>query len=608
MSESSTVEAASTVERADDAPAPGSQSHLIRRLLRNPVVIVSAGAMLLIVLGGVFASVLAPYDPNYADLQAVNAPMSAEHLLGADAAGRDILSRLLYATRYSLAGALLATVIAGVIGVTSGLLAGYYGKWFESLSTWVVSLLMALPAIVVLLAARSILGPSLWIAMAIFGVLMSAGYHRLVHATVMGVRNELYVDAARVSGVRDGSIISRHILSVVRAPVIIQTSFVLIISIGLQAGLGFLGLLDSSVPSWGGMLGEAFRAIYAAPYAIIWPAVVVGGSALALALFGNALRDEVERSATGGSRKGGSAAEVQATDIETIVHEVPDADREDLLTIRDLIVGYDQPDGSFKQVVNGIDLTVKKGEIHGLIGESGSGKSQTAFSVLRLLPPGGRVAAGAIAFDGMDLAGLSESKVRAMRGTRIAYIPQEPMSNLDPNFTVGHQLAEPLRVTLGMSRADAKARALELLAKVGIPEPERTYRAYPHEISGGMAQRVLIAGAVSCEPDLLIADEPTTALDVTVQAEILDLIRGLQRELGVGVLLVTHNFGVVADICDWVSVMQEGRIVETGPVTSLFEGPRDEYTQSLFAAILDEETAREPYDGKSAVAMAGEVK
>jgi ABC-type dipeptide/oligopeptide/nickel transport system ATPase component len=176
----------------------------------------------------------------------------------------------------------------------------------------------------------------------------------------------------------------------------------------------------------------------------------------------------------------------------------------------------------------------------------------------------------------------------------MAYIPQEPMSNLDPTFTVGSQLVEPMTVALKISKKEATRRALDLLARVGIPDPRRTFAAYPHQVSGGMAQRVLIAGAVSGEPDLLIADEPTTALDVTVQAEVLDLLRSLQDEFHMAVILVTHNFGVVADVCDRVSVMRNGRIVESGPVRSIFYAPRHEYTKSLLADILEEEHARGP--------------
>jgi peptide/nickel transport system permease protein len=246
-------------------------------------------------------------------------------------------------------------------------------------------------------------------------------------------------------------------------------------------------------------------------------------------------------------------------------------------------------------VVDDVSLDVRRGEVHGLIGESGSGKTQTAWSILRLLPPGGQILAGSIQLDGEELTTAANSTMRAIRGERIAYIPQEPMSNLDPSFTIGSQLTEPMRLKLGLSRAEAKTKALDLLARVGIPDPERTFASYPHELSGGMAQRVLIAGAVSCNPSLIIADEPTTALDVTIQAEILDLLRELQKVFGMAVLIVTHNFGVVADLCDRVSVMQSGRIVETGPAREIFADPRHPYTRSLFAAILEEDHARAPY-------------
>ncbi|WP_223172454.1 ABC transporter ATP-binding protein [Microbacterium sp. NIBRBAC000506063] len=197
-------------------------------------------------------------------------------------------------------------------------------------------------------------------------------------------------------------------------------------------------------------------------------------------------------------------------------------------------------------------------------------------------------------FDGEELIGLDAGAYARLRGRRIAYVPQEPMSNLDPAFKVGYQLIEPMRYVLGLSRKDARQRALDLLSQVGIADPKRTFDAYPHEISGGMAQRVLIAGAISCDPDLLIADEPTTALDVTVQAEILDILRRLQQERHMALLLVTHNFGVVADLCDRVAVMQLGRIVEHGPTEQLFADPQNEYTRMLLDSILDGGPARPP--------------
>jgi peptide/nickel transport system permease protein len=577
-----------------------ARSHLARRFLKNPLGVAALSVLVLIVLAAIFAPLLTSYNPNAASVLNVLQGPGAGHLLGTDGAGRDVWARLLYGARYTLAGALLATVVAAILGITSGLVAGYYGKWFEAASSWVTTLLMALPGIVVLLAARAVLGPSLWTVMIIFGVLLAPAFYRLVYTAVSGVRNELFVDAARVSGVSDFRIIARHILTVVRAPIIIQGSIVFGIAIAVQVGLDFLGFGDQNIPTWGNMLNDGFTNLYRDPQLVVWPGLAIILTTVALTLFANALRDELEQSARPRRRRRAAAAATAAgpagPDTDTIAHEVPDSSAQaPLLDVQGLAVGYPQPDGSVTRVVNNVSLDIRRGEVHGLIGESGSGKTQTAWSVLRLLPAGGEILAGSVRFDGEDLSRVPEAKMRDIRGRRIAYIPQEPMSNLDPSFTIGSQLTEPMQIKLGVSKSEAKARALKLLGQVGIPNPERTFAAYPHELSGGMAQRVLIAGAVSCEPDLVIADEPTTALDVTIQAEILDLLRELQQELGVTILIVTHNFGVVADLCDRVSVMQKGRIVETGPARAIFADPQHPYTRSLFDAILDESQARGPY-------------
>lgn len=603
-----------------DIPTPQAHASLLRRLVRRPLGAISLGFLVLVALVAIFGPMLAPYDPNTASLQLVLAPPSPEHLLGGDSAGRDVFSRLLAATQVSVAAALLALVVALVIGVIAGLIAGYYRGWFDSVSAWFTSLVMALPGLVVLLAARAVLGPSVWIAMIIFGIILSPSFYRLTYVAVTAVRNELYVDAARVSGLSDGRIISRHILYVVRAPIIIQSAIIASIAIAIQAGLDFLGLGDTSLPTWGGMLNDGFANIYKAPLLMLWPSLAIGLTSIALVLLANAMRDVLERTvvarrkrrravatATGsvaavttsiGAVTGSTEAALEElAPVEPIEHR--DDDRaaartgEVVLSVKDLHVGYHTDKGS-TEVVHGVSLDIRRGEVHGLIGESGSGKTQTAFGVLGLLPRGGRITEGTVEYEGVRLDQASERDYAAIRGRRIGYIPQEPMSNLDPSFTIGSQLVEPLRVGLGLSKKDATEKALGLLARVGIPDPKRTFSAYPHEISGGMAQRVLIAGAVSMDPDLIIADEPTTALDVTVQAEVLDVLRSLQEERHMAMLLVTHNFGVVADLCDRVSVMQAGRIVETGPVRSIFHHAEHPYTESLLAAILDEGPARTP--------------
>jgi len=575
---------------------------LTKRVLTNRNGLVSLGLLVLVVLFGLIVPGASPWDPAEPDLYAVLAAPDALHWFGTDSAGRDVFTRLAFATRFSLATAALAVVVALATGAIAGLIAGYYGGWFDSVSSWANSIVMALPGLVVLLATIAVIGPSMWLAMAIFGVLLSPAYYQLVFITVRAVRDELYVDAARVSGLSDLRIISRHVLGVVRAPIIIQTSIIASIAIAIQAGIEFLGLGDINTPSWGAMLNDAFTKIYETPVLVVWPSAIMAITSIALVIFGNTVRDELEQTDVSSAKISQTKSAVQeqedASAASAIVHENSGrAEGTPILEIRDLAVGYPDSRGGINQVVNHVNLKIHKGEVVGLIGESGSGKTQTAFAVLGLLPSGGRVVGGSIVFEGKELTSASDRDLNKIRGGRISYIPQEPMSNLDASFTIGSQLVEPMMKVLGLSKKEATKKAISLLDRVGISNPQVTMKKYPHEISGGQAQRVLIAGAVSCDPALIIADEPTTALDVTVQAEVLDLLRELQKETGTSLLLVTHNFGVVADLCDYINVMQKGRIVESGSVMQIFREAKHPYTKALLGAILDGGPARPQYRG-----------
>jgi ABC-type dipeptide/oligopeptide/nickel transport system ATPase component/ABC-type dipeptide/oligopeptide/nickel transport system permease subunit len=568
-----TTTAIATVLAPRERPRP-----LLVRLLLNPLGAISLSFLLLVIIAGVFAPLLAPVDPNFTDLAATNAaPFSPGHLLGADSSGRDVLARLLYGTRETMLACLIVLAVSVALGVVGGLLAGYYRGRLEVVLEFLSDTVMTLPGLVLLIALYALTGPNMIAAMFVFGVIIAPNYFRLVRAVVLAVRSELYVDAAKVVGLSDARIVGRHILWAVRGPIVIQSAFVAAAGIGIQAGVDFLGLGDPSKPSWGVVLQSSFASIFRNPIGILWPSLLISLAILALVLLGNALRDVLQ--ATGSAHSLTPARRRQLTG-EAKPAPAVGRSADTVLSIRQLRVGYPAGEDSVREVLHGVDFDLRRGEIHGLVGESGSGKSQVAFSILGILPKEALILGGSIWLDGADLL-RNPAALRSARGTRIGYIPQEPMSNLDPSFTIGDQLIFGLRAARTMSRSEARQRVLSLLDRVGIRDAERVMKMYPHEISGGMAQRVLICGAVAPDPDIIIADEPTTALDVTVQAEVLELLRELSLERGLAMILVTHNLGVVADLCESVSVMQAGEIVERGPVTEVFRAPENQYTRDL---------------------------
>ncbi|WP_380161955.1 dipeptide/oligopeptide/nickel ABC transporter permease/ATP-binding protein [Kineococcus sp. R86509] len=587
-----------------------ARSGVLRRLLRNPLAMICIVYLLLVLFVGLLSPWLAPWGQNVTDLPATNAgPGTPNHLLGGDGSGRDLFSRLMWGARQTALACAVILVVSTLLGVTSGLIAGFYRGRFDALASFVSDVIMSLPGIVMLIALFAVTGPNIVAAMGVFGIIVAPGYFRLVRSIVLSVRNELYVDAAKVVGLSDVRIVGRHVLWAVRGPVIIQSSFVLAAGIGIEAGVTFLGLGDPTKASWGVVLQESFNNIFLNPLSVLWPAAVISLTILALVLLGNALSDVLGASGrtkvltlrqrrqllqrATNDRADRSHADRSHADRARADHDQRTPAVEDslaigssddvVLSVRDLHLGYPDGVGGIREVVHGVDLDVRRGEIHGLVGESGSGKSQIAFSTLGILPREALITSGSVLLHGEDLL-ASEKAMSTARGQRIAYVPQEPMSNLDPSFTIGAQLAYGLRAARPMSKAQARERLSALLRRVGITDPERVMKLYPHEISGGMAQRVLICGAVASEPDVIIADEPTTALDVTVQAEVLDLLRELRDERGLSMILVTHNLGVVADLCDTVSVMKDGNIVERADVEDLFAAPREPYTQELLAS------------------------
>ena len=574
-------------------PKPRS---IVRRFFTHPGGYIPVAIVLIVIIATYCAPLIQIHDPNRIDYDIVNALPSWQHILGGDTVGRDVWSRLVWGGQDAFLGALIVMVVALAIGVPAGLLAGYHGGFTDSTASWISDAMMSVPGMIVLLIVAGGTNGNMMILMAVMGVFMAPGYYRLTRAATIAVRNEPYVDAAKVSGVSSWRIVSSHILRVIAAPLIIQTALTAGVALGMQAGLQFIGIGDPLAPSWGAMMSDAMKAILVNQWLMVPPAVVLGGLIGCFAIMGSTLgqitgtRSEKVRHLSRAERKA-IAAGAQAT------RGLPAPDADVVAQVQGLKVRYAMAKREI-EVLHGVDFEVRAGKVLGIVGESGSGKSQSVFALLDLLPGNGMASSDGIWFNGRNLAALSESERRALLGREIAYIPQEPISNLDPMFTIGKQLTEPMRAVLKMGKREAHDYAVQLLQRVGINDPQRVMKLHPHEVSGGMAQRVLIAGALSGRPKLLVADEPTTALDVTVQAEVLELLRELQAEENMALIIVTHNFGVVADICDDVTVMKDGMVVEAGTVCEIFSSPADPYTRELIDASLDGAESRMELDAQ----------
>ncbi|WP_166980828.1 dipeptide/oligopeptide/nickel ABC transporter permease/ATP-binding protein [Paramicrobacterium fandaimingii] len=546
------------------------------RLFRSPTALLS----ILWLVGVVVASLSAPlwlrYGPLEQDLTVVLQGPSAAHFLGTDELGRDILARLTVAAAPTLLIAALTPIVAVAVTVPVTLLAARNPR-VENIVNRVSEIVLSLPGIVIILAFIAAVGTNMPLVMAVFGLLLFGAMFKIFFGQAKSLHQQLFVDAAAVDGVRPMVASIRHVLPNMANTVIVQFVLLFGAAIGLQAGLAFIGLgPQPPEPTWGGMIQTASQFIFQQP----WMMVPTGGVLALTIVAANALADVLGD----GNAKPPPLVSIRrkkkkhTTDAAAPTEAGLPGDGS--LVVDRLVIGVD--DGP--SIVTGISLHVQPGTVMGLVGESGCGKSVTSHALLGLLSPGLSVRSGRIDWDGVGLAHADEKALQRVRGHEIAYISQEPTRALDPIFTVGWQLSVTVKRLRRVPRREAKRIAAQLLDDVGIVDPPRVLECYPHQISGGMAQRVAIALALAGAPRLLIADEPTTALDVTVQAEILALLRGLVADRGMSIILVTHDLGVVADLADDVSVMYAGQIVETGTVRDVLMRPEHPYTMALLAA------------------------
>ena len=560
----------------------------LRRALRLTSARIALVIILLIVVLAFFGGALAPQNPLTQSTNAVLQGPSGAHWLGTDYLGRDVLSRLMAGTGRSVVGALEAVGIGLLLGVLPGLASLWLGRTYEWISLRIVDAFMTLPYVVFAVAVTGFFGNSLTAAMTAVGVLISPLYFRITRAAALGLTRTQYVEAAELFGSSRLRVLRTHLWSKILPTLAVTTAQALSATLLIVSSLAFLGLgVEPPLPTWGELLSSDLQYLAQQPWAPLFPGLLIMLVAGALNAFADAIRDTgaaQDTSAVGtDAADAGQAAE--SDEPSSVGGIAPVA--EPVLRVEGLRVTVN---GGRTEAVHGVSFEVGRGEIVGLVGESGSGKTLTCRAVTGLLAPGCERSAGTVELLGqgetpsVDLATLDRAGWNKIRGTRIGIVFQDPASYLNPSIHVGKQLVEAIRVHSALSRSAARQRAIELFASVGLREPETVYRQYPHELSGGMAQRVLIAIAISGDPDLLIADEATSALDVLVQAEVLDLLRGLVRDRGLALLLVTHDLAVVAELCDRVLVCDRGRIVEQGPATSVVTAPAQPQTRRLLDA------------------------
>ena len=551
----------------------------------------AAGFLLLLVALAILAPILPLHDPVTMDVLKRFGGPSIDNWLGNDEFGRDVFSRIVYGARASLSVAVVAALVSAAVGIVLGLIAGFFGSWIEQLTLRPLDVILSFPPMLLALLAVSLVGPGGMTLTLMLSVLFIPTYARITYGETLGIRNLEYVDAARALGHRNGRILFRTILPNVAGPVFVQFSLVVAACIVLESGLSFLGLgVTPPASSWGLMIRGARPYMGQNPLGLIWPCLALILTVWSVNRLCDQLRDILDPR---GAVKLLPVPHLFARGGEGMRGRESANEARHLLEIDNLATEVRTPRGPI-HAVDGVSLVVNPGEVLALVGESGSGKSMTGFSIMQLLPYRiGRVAGGEIRYSRDPSAGaplerldgLPPQAYRQYRGNEIAMIFQEPMACLNPLYSVGDQLIEAIRAHGSASDPEARSRAIHALRDVGIPDPERRFDEYPHQLSGGMRQRVAIAIALCGNPKLLIADEPTTALDVTVQAQILELLGKIRRERNIGLIFITHNLGVVAQIADRVVVMYCGQVVEDGPVEQIFYDPRHPYTRGLLDSL-----------------------
>jgi oligopeptide/dipeptide ABC transporter ATP-binding protein len=546
--------------------------------LRTPVGACSAVLLALVVVLSVLAPLLWGDGAAAIDTDAIGQGPSGAHPFGTDSLGRDLLLRTLVATRLSVGLAVLATAIGAGTGVVLGTLPSVLPRRVARLLTAVVDIAVAFPGLLLALFLAVIFGVGTHGAVLAIGFAMAPAFARLVQTLSASVSGRDFVAAARIAGVGRARLLARHVLPNIGEPLVVNATIGAGSALLAFAGLSFLGIgVQAPDYDWGRLLREGLDGIYVNPAAALAPAAAVVLAGLAFNLVGETVAAVVGVRTR--ARRPGAPPLPAAR--PTLAQPPADA----VLVVENLRVAFPGPDG-WTVPVRGVSFSVRAGEAIGVVGESGSGKSLTALAVSRLVEAPGVVTADRLEFAGTPLAEASDREL----GTALAMVFQDPMTSFNPARRVGGQLAEVSEQHHGLSRRAAFARAVDRLAAVRVPAAERRARQYPHEFSGGMRQRAMIGMGLMGRPKLIVADEPTTALDVTVQRQVLRLLARTRETEGAAILLISHDIAVVSQTCERMLVMYAGRIVEDLPTGSPARHP---YTRALLATTVDLETDRD---------------
>ncbi|ACR18079.1 ABC-type transport system, ATP-binding protein [Corynebacterium kroppenstedtii DSM 44385] len=577
----------------------------VTRANHRVMFMVGAAVVSLVVLVALISLVWTPYGPQEANPASALQPPSWDHWMGTDRYGRDTLSRIMVGSQISLEVSVLAVAIGAGVGVPLGILAAVRGGWLDSFIMRLSDLALAFPALLLAIIAGSVVGVGTSSEMVAIGIAFIPSFARVSRAGTRQVLSQDYILAARSAGMGWLSIATRHIVRGITGLIIVQATVSVALAILAEAGLSFLGLgTPPPQASWGRMLQDSQVFLDSHAELALWPGLAIALTVLGFNLLGDGLRDILDpfshramydapaTSATHGEAEQGPKSEEASR--ETALESAADESSSAILQVRDLSLTTPRSADAAtnaRRLVDSLSFSLEPGARLGLIGESGSGKSLTALAIMGLLSDDVRPS-GSIMFAGNEIVGAADSTLSQFRSVRMSMVFQEPMTALNPLMTVGKQIERACRAgtredkragrnrrSSGHSRREREAKVRELLESVGLPE--RAYYSYPFELSGGQRQRVLIAMAFANDPELLICDEPTTALDVTVQRSILMLINRLVRENNTALLFITHDLAVVANMCDNILVLKDGVPREYGPTERILQHPRDSYTTML---------------------------